>query len=81
MKTAYRLLGADGRLTELYQEWVTFRTLHPSELIHMIVIVVARLCRGQTGKGVVNSGYESAEISPFVETQCNSFLRRMKFPV
>jgi len=40
----------------------------------MIVIVVARLCRGQRGKGVVNSGDESAKISPFVETQCNSFL-------
>jgi len=62
-------------------EWVTFRTVEPPQLVHVVLLVVTRLSVAQRRIGGVDDVDEVAQMRPVVETQCHSFLGRLDFTV
>ena len=60
---------------------MTFGTVQPPQLVHVIVIVVARLGIGQRGIGGVDGVDQLAESGPLVETEGHAPLGRLDLTI
>ena len=56
---------------------MTFGTVQPPQLVHVVVTVIARLGIGQRGAGGVDGADQLAESGPLVETEGYASLGRL----